>query len=37
MAELFKNSSFNVHPAMLEAWLELKLDAAPNSDEGAPA
>ena len=22
---------------MLEAWLELKLDAAPNSDEGAPA
>ena len=34
MAELFKNSSFNVHPAMLEAWLELKLDAAPNSEEG---
>ena len=34
MAELFKNSSFNVHPAMLEAWLELKLDAAPNTDEG---
>ena len=33
MAELFKNSSFNVHPAMLEAWLELKLDAVPNSTE----